>query len=244
MSRTKKTLIALSIVLVVLSIPGIYTTVQTYLLQKAIDSSVHVAEDPAGFRTLRGVSHVHSRLGGHSTGSFEDLIAAAKSNELDFVIMNEHVSHEFDTALKTLRERHGETLFLGGNELSSRDGDRFLVTEGAKELGDLRAPSNKELIASSEVKGRLLIHAYLDKSPNDRIVGDGAEVFSLHTNAKRMNPVLFLYDAFWTYRMYPELTLARHFRRPDENLKKYDRETLETRTASLCRYRRSFEHRS
>jgi hypothetical protein len=51
---------------------------------------------------------------------------------------------------------------------------------------------------------------------------DGIEVFSLHTNAKRMNPILFFFDALWSYRAYPELVLAKYFARPDENLRKFN----------------------
>ena len=44
----------------------------------------------------------------------------------------------------------------------------------------------------------------------------------MHTNSKRMNIAYFLFDALWSYRAYPELTLAAYLKRPDENLKKFD----------------------
>jgi len=50
----------------------------------------------------KGVIHVHSFLGGHSTGTFDELIRGAKSNELDFVVMTEHVSPLYDTSAMTL----------------------------------------------------------------------------------------------------------------------------------------------
>src|SRR3979409_854540 len=53
------------------------------------------------FVDYQGVIHVHSSLGGHSTGNFAELIAAAKANQLDFVIMTEHQQRDLDTgALK------------------------------------------------------------------------------------------------------------------------------------------------
>ena len=38
--------------------------------------------------------HVHSFLGGHSAGTFTEVITGAKANQLDFVIMTEHPQAE------------------------------------------------------------------------------------------------------------------------------------------------------
>ena len=37
--------------------------------------------DPNGFTDYKGVVHVHSFLGGHSSGSFSEIIAGAQANE-------------------------------------------------------------------------------------------------------------------------------------------------------------------
>ena len=229
MSLLKKVLIVFLVLVVLLQIPGIYSRFLISSLDGQINQTRLDNTPPPGFDVYVGVSHVHSSLGGHSTGSFDELIYGAAKNELDFVIMNEHVSHQYDTSMKTLREKHGKTLFLGGHELSSKDGDRFLVTEGDESLGNLDPPTNKELVGLSKDTSRLLLQAYLSKSPDKTIKGDGVEFFSLHTNAKRMNPVHFLSDAFWSFRAYPELTLARHFQRPDEILTIYDSAIKERR---------------
>src|ERR1700752_5520564 len=62
----------------------------------------------------KGVIHVHSFLGGHSTGSFAELIAGAKANQLNFVIMTEHPQAAFDTASMTLNGIHEGVLFING----------------------------------------------------------------------------------------------------------------------------------
>ena len=54
--------------------------------------------EPYGFKDYKGVVHVHSFLGGHSSGSFSEIIAAAQANQLQFVIMTEHTEAHFDTA--------------------------------------------------------------------------------------------------------------------------------------------------
>src|SRR5207249_3555997 len=66
----------------------------------------------------QGVIHVHSSLGGHSTGNFAELISAAKANQLDFVIMTEHPQKDFDTAAMTVSGMHAGVLFINGNEVN------------------------------------------------------------------------------------------------------------------------------
>src|SRR5689334_10069500 len=73
------------------------------------------------FKEYKGIIHAHTSLGGHSTGSFDELIAAANANDLDFVIMTEHWSDAIDTAALTLNGVYGKTLFIGGNEIDTAD---------------------------------------------------------------------------------------------------------------------------
>ena len=74
---------------------------------------------------------MHSFLGGHSSGTFSEIIAAAKANQLHFVIMTEHTESDFDTAAKTLQRHHGGVLFVNGNEVSADNGDRSLLYQAS-----------------------------------------------------------------------------------------------------------------
>ena len=56
-----------------------------------------------------------------------NLIAGAAENDLDFVVMTEHTSENFDTSALTLNGLYGKTLFIGGNELDTKSDDRFLL---------------------------------------------------------------------------------------------------------------------
>ncbi|MCO6509157.1 MAG: hypothetical protein J5I65_00020 [Aridibacter famidurans] len=176
-----------------------------------------------GFRDYKGVIHVHSFIGGHSTGTFEELIGAANQNGLDFVVMTEHVANDFDSAAKTLNERHGRAIWIGGNEVPTSDGDKFLVLDGFSDLSTLQFNSTDELLGETEGKRKLALVTYPESFRSWDADFDGIEVFSLHTNAKAMNPFLFLMDAVWSFGSYPELTMARHFRRPAENLDRFDK---------------------
>src|SRR5215831_14747403 len=71
-----------------------------------INSQRHVVPDE-GLTEYVGVMHVHSFLGGHSSGSFSEIIEAATSNQLNFVIMTEHAKADFDTSAMTLQGMHG-----------------------------------------------------------------------------------------------------------------------------------------
>lgn len=168
--------------------------------------------EPYGFKDYKGVVHVHSFLGGHSSGSFSEIIAAAQANQLQFVIMTEHTEKDFDTAAMTLQGMHGGVLFINGNEVSAPNGDRLL-----------RLP------------GELSIAAYPEEFKNWDTPGlDGVEVYNVFTNAKRINPVVAFFDALWSKRSYPDLMFAFYLTRPDEGLKLWDQGLTRARLTGVA----------
>ena len=184
------------------------------------------------YKDYKGVIHVHSFLGGHSTGTFDELISSARENKLDYVVMTEHTSEFYDTSAMTLRGRNEDILFVGGNETSVGDGNRFLVLNGFPDLAKANKLKTPEFLSETHSREKLAFVTYPHKFKawDDDI--DGIEVFSLHTNAKLMNPVTFIFDALWSYRAYPGLTLARYFERPAKNLEKFD-ELAKTKKLTL-----------
>src|SRR5688572_6267885 len=97
----KKILFAFFAVILLSQIPFAYRRYKLGRLRAAIqtvNSERSPEPDQLGFSEYKGVIHVHSFLGGHSRGNFEEIIAAAKSNQLAFVVMTEHTSGNFDTA--------------------------------------------------------------------------------------------------------------------------------------------------
>lgn len=229
----KRILLILLAVLIAVQAPFIYRRYRIgQLADKVADlNRQHVSNNPnsnipasemRGFREYKGIIHAHTSLGGHSTGSFEELIAAANANDLDFVIMTEHWSDTIDTAALTLNGVYGKTLFIGGNEIDTADGDRFLMIPGGKDAASLRKMSTAAVLEKLHAENRLALVTYPEKFNSWDSNFDGVEVFSLHTNAKKMNPFTAIFDGIWSYPAYPELTLASYFKRPDENLKKFD----------------------
>ena len=129
MKRWKKLLLILFALVLLSQLPFAYRRYKLGQLHAAIqqvNSHRRNPEEPE-YVEHSGVMHVHSFLGGHSTGKFEEIIAAAQVNQLDFVVMTEHTSDELNTAAMTLKGKHGGILFINGNEILTANGDRLLL---------------------------------------------------------------------------------------------------------------------
>ena len=202
-SLLKKLFIAVVVVLLLIQIPFAYRRYKLHRLSAAIqqiNSQRMTSESSPKWAEYKGVVHVHSFLGGHSSGTFSDIITAAKANQLDFVIMTEHTEKDFDTAAMTLKDRHAGVLFVNGNETAAANGDRLLAL-----------PDNISLVAYPE-----------NFKSWDTPGLNGVEVYNVYTNARQANPVTAFFDVLWSHRAYPDLLFALYFERPEEGLKKWD----------------------
>ena len=220
----KKTLLLLLAVLIAIQVPFIYRRYEIGQLASKIAAAegTRITREDPKYKEYKGIIHAHTSLGGHSTGSFDELIAAANSNDLDFALMTEHWADEYDTSALTLNGVYGKTLFVGGNEIDTADGDRFLMIPGSAEAAGLRKISTNAVIQKLHSENRLALITYPEKFNSWDSAFDGDEVFSLHTNAVKMNPFTTLFDLIWSYPKYPALMMATYFRRPDDNLAKFD----------------------
>ena len=224
MKIIKRIILVLLVLLLLAQIPFIYRRYQTGKLAEKIAQlgSQRTAYTDPNYKEYKGIIHAHTSLGGHSTGSFDELIAAANANDLDFVLMTEHYSDTFDTAAQTLNGVYGKTLFIGGNEIDTSDGDRFLLIPGGGEAARARMSGTTAFLEKAHASNQLALITYPERFKSWDSAFDGIEVFSLHTAAKEMNPIIALGDLIWTYPSYPELMLAQSWRRPDTNLAKFD----------------------
>src|SRR5215210_5284457 len=104
MKRWKKIVLLLLLLILLSQLPFVYRRYRLGQLDAAIQELNSQRSLPQGenlYTDYRGCIHVHSALGGHSTGSFEEIIGAAQSNGLNFVVMTEHPAKEFNTAEMT-----------------------------------------------------------------------------------------------------------------------------------------------
>lgn len=229
----KIVLIFLGIVLLA-QIPFIYQRFQKGKLADkiaALESQKTVYTNP-NYNEFKGILHVHTSLGGHSTGHFDELLHAARENSLDFVVITEHASAFYDTSAMTLNGFNEGVLFVGGNEMDTENQDRFLLLPGSAKAEEMTRENNEQFLGIIHSEGKIALVTYPEKFKDWHTNFDGIEVFNMHTNSKRMNVPYFLFDAIWSYGSYPELTLATYLKRPDENLKKFD-EISKTRKISL-----------
>jgi hypothetical protein len=221
----RKLLIAILSVVIVSQLPFAYRRYRLGRLQNAIQqlASQRVPPPETGYRDYAGVIHVHSFLGGHATGTFAEIVSAAKSNQLDFVIMTEHPQADFDTSSMTLNGPHGGVLFVNGNEVATSDGDRLLLIPGSTDASSFSAKPTRDIVDHQRASGGLSIAAYPTESSNWQATGvDGFEVYNLFSNARAANPALLFFDGLWSFGRYADLMFADFFARPDANLKLWD----------------------
>ena len=224
MKRWKKIILILFVVILLAQIPFIYDLIKTRSLFYKIAElqNTRVNLNNPNYNEFKGIIHAHTALGGHSTGTYEELLTGATENQLDFVVMTEHTSPNFDSSAIGFKDLQKGVLFVEGNEVSTYDDNRFLLVPGAAEAHSFNLRTAPEFVAAAHDSQRLALVTYPYRFKAWDTDFDGIEVFSLHTNAKKMNPVLFAFDALWSYYSFPELTLAKYFVRPDDHLQKYD----------------------
>lgn len=224
MTRRRKLLLALLIAILCSQVPFAYRRYRLKRLRTAIQQlESQRATDESGpeYIDYKGVIHVHSSLGGHSTGTFAEIVGAAKANTLDFVIMTEHPQAEFDTSAMTLNGLHAGVLFVNGNEVATSDGNRLLLIPGTANANE--SHTTKEFVDQQHLNHGLALAAYPSESRTWQTnTVDGVEIYNLFTNTKQINRVVTFFDGVWSYSGYPDLMFANFFARPDEDLKRWD----------------------
>jgi len=223
MKLWKKILLIVLAVILLAQIPFIYNRYKFGQLANKISTleTQRIQTLDQNYKDYKGIIHVHTAIGGHSTGGFDELVDGAQKNNLDFVLMTEHTAALYDTSALTLQGNVGGVLFINGQEVETAT-DRFLLVPGSAESGRANKISTPDFLQSIHAQNKLAFITYPEKHKTWNASFDGIEVFSLHTNAKKMNPFFVLFDAIWSYYSYPELVLVKYFERPDTNLQRFD----------------------
>lgn len=224
MTRRRKLLLVLLVVILFSQAPFAYRRYRLQRLRNAIQqlAAQRIQNEAASdYIDYKGVIHVHTSLGGHSTGTFAELISAAKANDLDFAIMTEHPQADFDTAATTLNGVHGGVMFVNGSEVSTTDGDRLLLIPAPENSNQPRGTT--EFVVQQHANGALAFAAYPNESQRWQANPvDGVEIYNLFTNTKQINRAVMFFDGLWSYRTYPDLMFANFFARPTAELKRWD----------------------
>jgi hypothetical protein len=222
----RKILIAILGLVILSQIPFAYRRYRLRRLENTIQQLATQRIPPlteSDYTDYKGAIHVHSFLGGHSNGTFAELISGAKANQLDFVIMTEHPQVEFDTSAMTLSGMHAGILFVNGNEVSTASGDRLLLIPGQPNAASMSAQTTQQVIDQQRSAGGLAFAAYPSESQNWTATSvDGVEVYNLFTNARQINRFVTFFDGLWSYRGYADLMFANFFARPSENIQRWN----------------------
>jgi hypothetical protein len=222
MTRTKKFLLVLVGLVLLAQLPFIYRRYRLRQLKQqiALNEIKSFAGDP--FTEYKGAMHVHSFLGGHSSGTFQEIIAAANQTGLQFVVMTEHPAKEIDTSAMTLQGLKSGVLFVNGNEVSSASGDRLLIVPGEASSAQADQSTTANLATSAHARNALAIAAYPDEFRTWDAGFDGLEVYNVFTNAKEYNKLLAFFDGLWYYSSYRGLLFANFYHRPANALQRWD----------------------
>ncbi|HKR02628.1 MAG TPA: hypothetical protein VJT09_18260 [Pyrinomonadaceae bacterium] len=231
MRRWKKVALITLGLFLLLQIPFIYRRARLGNLRSAIGqvNSERVVDDAqSAYADYKGVIHVHSSLGGHSIGSFEEIIEAANRNNLNFVVMTEHTSPLMDTSEMTLKGVHAGVLFVNGNEVNTASHDRLLLVPGSREAAEAQTIGTQQVFDGQRARRGLSFVAYPHEFQSWALSDyDGMEVYNLYTNTKRINYLVTFFDWLWSYRSYADLMFVRFYERPNDELRRWD-ELLKT----------------
>ncbi|HEX8457376.1 MAG TPA: hypothetical protein VF656_08775 [Pyrinomonadaceae bacterium] len=231
MRRLLKVLAVVFVVALATQTPFIYRRYQLGRLDARIRelNAARAPDTDAVYADYKGAIHVHSFLGGHSAGTFAEIIAAAQANGLAFVVMTEHPSGDYDTRAQTLRGMRGGVLFIAGSETSESDTDRFLTFSAtlppyAPPEAVAAPPTTQARIDRARAAGQLVFVAHPEtfRSWGEARGFDGMEIYNLHADAKGINRTLLFFDGLWSYRSYPHLLWTRFSQNPDANLRRFD----------------------
>lgn len=166
---------------------------------------------------LKGVVHCHSYLSHDSKGTIEEIAAAAKTAQLDFLVMTDH---QTDASIREgQRGILGDTLFLVGCEQRSPQGTilAFPLTSPLK-----RWQHAGLLIQETQAQGGVAFFCHAESWRNWDIPGaNGAEIVNLHAGIIGPSPVGTLLSGLFLPLRF---TFERICWRNDEILRQWDRQ--------------------
>jgi hypothetical protein len=253
MRRSIKIALVLVVLVAISQTPFIYRRHQLAKLDATIRNlnAQRATTDDAGLADYKGAMHVHSSLGGHSTGTLAEVVEGARANGLAFVVMSEHPTGLIDTRAATLAGTHGGVLFVAGSETNESQRDRLLTFGGSPSTSisnEAHPPGSNEanastasvastqtLIDHAKAVGDLVFIAHPETFESWQTARgfDGMEVYNLHADAKHVRKLSLFFDGLWSYRSFAPLLWTRFYEAPTENLRRFDELTAQGRRVVL-----------
>jgi hypothetical protein len=188
--------------------------------------------DPPGQHRFKGVIHVHTGLSHDSHGSEDEIVRAAKSAGLDFVMLTDHNAPDL-FAQEGTHERDG-VLLIRGAEI--RCNDQYMLALGLDHYIDTRGMACADVTAALAAQDSVVIGAHPERFTQwaDASIA-GVEVWDLYDEAysSRWRYLGWALDIVMWYGTYPDEILSRLIRRPDQALAAFDAQTARRRLTAV-----------
>jgi len=220
-------LLIILVATLVIQSPYIYRRYYTYpRMKSALEEIEKTWHQPAriddGLKDFRGVMHNHSYLSHDSEGTPEQMAAAARQADIDFIFMTDHYNglQDREVITKGVRGEFGGVLFFVGVE-TNKGLMPFFIDNA---VIDLQKPA-QEIINDINSAGGLVFIVHPDEPHDWAMQGyAGMEIYNLHADAKKAEMSLWdrLFETLWSMDKYPMQVYYNLFREPTEYLRIWD----------------------
>lgn len=159
-------------------LPFVYSVCQTYLLHRYLNQLPRLDPLPVPFQDIRGSLHIHSAAGGHSLGTYPEIVEAARQASYRYLFLTEHPK-EYPLFA---RLQVPDLVLVYGLEEDLGEAGRVLRSEDSRVyfLSDFRE----------------------EQIPPE---ATGLEVYNMHENAEQANRWWNWVTFFYHQPFYPEL---------------------------------------
>ncbi|UCE85881.1 MAG: hypothetical protein JSU66_16400 [Deltaproteobacteria bacterium] len=189
---------------------------------------------------LRGAIHVHSHVSHDSTGRPEELLAAARAAELDFLVMTDHETP--DIFRDGLHGRYGDLLVIRGMEIIKgvcilADRCTTILALGIERYFDHRPLDVQQVVDAIRGQGGLAFVAHPRGFREWSVRGiTGLEIYDILDDALddawRLPKLIF--DVAHSYDRYPGEVLLQIQERPAWQLRTWDALNRERRLVGIA----------
>lgn len=188
-------------------------------------------EKDRSLRDFRGAIHVHTLYSHDSSGTYEEILAAAKRVGLDFVVITDHPPAEDPGRPLRLgwRGLHDGVLFIQGAELRHN-----ILAVGIRE--PVRGEGRPGRIDEIHRQGGVAIASHVEEIDDWDFAGcDGIEIFNIHTSFKGLqkDPKRFA-EAIREFRSNPDEAWKRLCVPQKAQMEAWDRVSAVRRVAAVA----------
>ncbi len=172
-----------------------------------------------GWMDYRGPIHCHSFLSHDSMVSFEDILAALKETDYDFIFLADHCVDGVADFSQQWRGLKDGILFVPGFEM--KDGFMpFGVDSSVRLTKDTPA---QELARQVVDNGGILTYAHSEQ-PRDWTIPEvmAMDIYNTHADAEDEDLDKLRISLLLSLRSYPDQAVRMIFDTPDEQIKKWD----------------------